>query len=461
MSLKDVSWGPLLNPSLSLSADEPSFLNVDRQNSAKQRLSQYEITRAEAWRYTSLKSIANFELDTRSTSYESSWLMSLDEEPISFDSSTPKNKSDESSKLRILKLSELATQSRDSLAERAWTWLKAQMNQAETMHDLQSLHYRDGLVLIVEKDYVAGELSLTPEKIKHSFFTESNYLSLQSSNVWIYLDEGACLSVIEGFESNKESKQNHAQLSLTSMHLSARSKLDYIRSQEQNRGLETRDLHLGRINASVYADACLNLTSLNLGADICRLELDVNLEESRARADLSGLYLGSAKAQLDQHLTLRHKAASCRSSQCFKGALGAKSLGVFTGRVIVAEGSFDTVADQNNPNLLLSESAKAVTRPQLEIYNDDVECSHGATVGQLDEDALFYLKARGLDEASALRALTSAFVGEIRETLPKPNLKQAIDYSLKQSLGIAFDDHEAEEWLDWEQILNELDVSEV
>ena len=98
MSLKDVSWGPLLNPSLSLSADETGFLNAERQNSAKQRLSQYDITRAEAWRYTSLKSIVNFELDMRSTSYESSWLMSLDEEPISFDSSMPNRKSNEFNK---------------------------------------------------------------------------------------------------------------------------------------------------------------------------------------------------------------------------------------------------------------------------------------------------------------------------------------------------------------------------
>ena len=164
--------------------------------------------------------------------------------------------------------------------------------------------------------------------------------------------------------------------------------------------------------------------------------------------------MGTGNATLDQHLTLRHHAPHCRSSQCFKGILGHTSRGVFTGRVIVAEGAHQTLAEQNNPNLLLADSARAVTRPQLEIYNDDIECSHGATVGQLDEDAIFYLRTRGLSEAAALRALTSAFAGEVRTQVDDDQtLTHAIDQALISALGIPDDQrHDLELWIDWETL---------
>ena len=450
MSLKDVNWGPLLTPSKPLSTNENGFISSKRQELALQRLSQFNMARAEAWRYTSLKRIVQLKLMSDAQQTEPNWQLSLNEEAIKASSASMLL----NSKLRIISLSELAKQDRDQLAEQAFVWIEQQFAQDETMHDLHSLHYRDGLVVIVEAGQDAGELCINMKREKSQVSAQTaiaNTLQIDSRNIWFYLAEDAALKVIESFET-EQGLQNHTQLSLTSMYLSKNSKLDYVRSQEQSRGNEQTSLHLGRVAATVYAEANLSLTSLNLGSDLCRLELDISLEESQARADLSGLYLGSSDVLLDQHLTLKHKAPSCRSSQSFKGALGAKSRGVFTGRVIVSQGAFDTVAEQNNPNLLLSESAKAVTRPQLEIYNDDVECSHGATVGQLDEDALFYLRARGLDEAAALRALTSAFVGEIRETLPKQNLKRALDSSLKQSLGLELELNEAEEWIDWELI---------
>jgi Fe-S cluster assembly scaffold protein SufB len=143
-----------------------------------------------------------------------------------------------------------------------------------------------------------------------------------------------------------------------------------------------------------------------------------------------------------------------RTSKRFKGVLGDSSRGVFTGRVIVAEGASQTLAEQYNPNLLLSDRSRAVTRPQLEIYNDDVECSHGATVGQLDDDALFYLRARGLSKSLALRILTSAFVGEVRTRVEEyETLTHEIDHALMSALGIDRDgDLSTDLWIDWEQV---------
>jgi Fe-S cluster assembly scaffold protein SufB len=443
MSLRDVNWGPLgvasTTPHPILAQD---LISPDRRQRALDRLHTRDLHRAEDWRYTSLKSLKGLTPPLKAKD-ESTWSGTLNGLPID---------GLQSNGVRLYRLSDLADQSYDDLTDKAWAWINAQLNQEEAMHDLQSLHFQDGLLVVVEADHKGGDLDLV-------HLVESTHLDvdINATNFWIYLGPNAALNVTERFVSQSDSTLNAPQhkvvIPLSSMYLSRGSQLTYTRSQDALRGGVTSESHLGRVTASVFAQAQLTLTCLNLGADLCRLELDVSLEESSANADLYGLYLGSDRAELDQHLILRHKANKCTSSQRFKGALGARSKGVFTGRIIVSPGASSTRADQNNPNLLLSESAKAVTRPQLEIYNDDVECSHGATVGQLDKDALFYLKARGLCEADALRALTSAFVGEIREALTSPDLKNAVDFALRRSLGLELDvSEQGEEWIDWEAL---------
>jgi Fe-S cluster assembly scaffold protein SufB len=443
MSLRDVNWGPLgvvsTTPHPTLAQE---LISHDRRQQALDRLHTRDLHRAEAWRYTSLKSLKGLTPPLKAKD-ESTWSGTLNGSPID---------DLESKGVRLYRLSDLVTQSHDDITDQAWTWINAELNQEETMHDLQSLHFQDGLLVVVEADHNGGDLDLV-----HLAESTHHGVDIKATNFWIYLGPNASLNVTERFISQSESTLNAAQhqivVPMSSMYLSRGSRLTYTRSQDAMRGGVTSELHLGRVTASVFAQAQLTLICLNLGADLCRLELDVSLEESSANADLCGLYLGSDQAELDQHLILRHKADKCTSSQRFKGALGAKSKGVFTGRIIVSPGASNTTADQNNPNLLLSESAKAVTRPQLEIYNDDVECSHGATVGQLDKDALFYLKARGLCEADALRALTSAFVGEIREVLTAPDLKSAIDFALRRSLGLELEvSDQGEAWIDWEAL---------
>lgn len=440
MSVRDVQWGPLAqvstqpHPALS-----QNLVTAQRQEQAINRLYTKNTKRAEAWRYTSLKALQSLEMSE--SHQESSWQGQLNGSPI-----------DEASTegVRLYRLSDLASATLDTLEKQAWAWIQEQMESEESMYDLQSLHYQDGLLVIVEPECVAGSL-----QIEHVIQANSTALKLNASNLWVYLSTNASLQLIESF-SNKQDEEmigQHMMMSLSAMHLSKGSCFKYTRIQETTRQSQMADFHLGRVTASLEADANLTLISLNLGSDLCRLEIDVSLDENGAFADLSGLYLGSNQAQLDQHLTLRHRAAQCKSIQRFKGALGGQSKGIFTGRVIVSPGASSTHADQNNPNLLLSDLAKAVTRPQLEIYNDDVECSHGATVGQLDEDALFYLKARGLNESEALRALTAAFVGEIRELLTNDKHKESVDIALRRSLGLVDQKNAvSEEWIDWEAI---------
>ncbi|MGP1308755.1 MAG: Fe-S cluster assembly protein SufD [Phycisphaerales bacterium] len=160
------------------------------------------------------------------------------------------------------------------------------------------------------------------------------------------------------------------------------------------------------------------------GGRITRNSVWSILNGERAESSLDGLYIGIDSQHLDNHMRVNHMAPNCPSRQYYRGILGDKARGVFTGRIFVDQIAQKTDAYQNNANLLLSDSAAATARPQLEIYADDVKCSHGATTGELNDDALFYLRARGIAEADARLLLLFAFAGENLDRLPIESLRE-------------------------------------
>ncbi len=166
------------------------------------------------------------------------------------------------------------------------------------------------------------------------------------------------------------------------------------------------------------------------GALLARSDIHADLEQA-AECELNGLYLGRKRQHLDNHTRIIHKQPYGKSLETYKGVLADRARGVFQGRVVVAEGAQKTDSAMHNCNLLLSADAEADTKPQLEIYADDVKCSHGVTVGQLSEPSVFYLKSRGVDEETARNMLTFAFANEMVE---KIKLKSLHDWVLAQLL---------------------------
>ncbi|MEM8548452.1 MAG: Fe-S cluster assembly protein SufD [Pseudomonadota bacterium] len=164
-----------------------------------------------------------------------------------------------------------------------------------------------------------------------------------------------------------------------------------------------------RIDATVAADARLETLTLDTGALLVRNDLNVRLAAPGAHVQMSGIYLLADKQHVDNHTHVDHAAENTTSVEDYRGVLRDASRAVFNGKVHVHEGADGTDASQANHNLLLSDQAEIDTKPELEIYADDVKCAHGATIGQLDEDALFYLRARGVPEAIATQLLTFAF----------------------------------------------------
>jgi len=211
--------------------------------------------------------------------------------------------------------------------------------------------------------------------------------------------------------------------SVTEIHLQADARVDFVLLQRE----PDHRFHVSNLAGRLERASRLSCHTLTLGGAIVRNDASVLLADEGAECRLDGLFVGSGAQLLDNHTLVDHAVPHCQSDERYKGILGGESRGVFRGRVVVRPDAQKTRATQTNQNLLLGALAEVDTKPQLEIYADDVKCSHGSTIGQLDEDALFFLRSRGIGEASARDLLTRAFGVEILDALPVPALGQALD----------------------------------
>lgn len=195
-------------------------------------------------------------------------------------------------------------------------------------------------------------------------------------------------------------------------------------------------LHVSLLAAQLERDAHLSLHTLSLGGAWVRNDLGVLLAGPGAECTLNGLFLGTGDQLVDNHSLVDHAVPHCTSRQLYKGILDDRARGVFRGRVIVRPDAQKTDAQQSNPNLLLGDGSEIDSKPQLEIHADDVKCSHGSAIGRLDEEALFYLRARGVGEAAARRILTRAFAAEILTGLAEPALAESLGEVLLERLHL-------------------------
>ncbi len=213
------------------------------------------------------------------------------------------------------------------------------------------------------------------------------------------------------------------------------AQLQHVILQEQGEsGFQFGELAVEQEAASRFASH-----SLALGGRIARVDLSTVLAGEGAHAQLDGLYLGAGRQLLDHYTTIDHAVPPTTSDQHFKGIVGGRAHGVFHGRVVVRPGALQIDARQNNRNLVLSDAARINTKPQLEIYADDVKCSHGATVGRLDDEQLFYLRSRGIETDTARAMLTLAFANEIGARLPVDELRSYLTYQIRRWLPSALE----------------------
>jgi Fe-S cluster assembly protein SufD len=193
-------------------------------------------------------------------------------------------------------------------------------------------------------------------------------------------------------------------------------------------GLESElAFHVGRTVVRNERDSLLTSFSVTMGGRLHRNDLDVVMDGPGCHVTLQGLYMGRGEQLVDNHTSIRHAHPACASREVYVGVLDDRSHGVFNGKVYVTPEAQQTDGKQTNRNLLLSDRARVDTKPQLEIFADDVKCTHGATVGRLDQTALFYLQSRGIATPLARKILTYAFAAEVLEEIPFEGVRQRLE----------------------------------
>ena len=193
--------------------------------------------------------------------------------------------------------------------------------------------------------------------------------------------------------------------------------------------------HVHRLHATCASSAILHSRAVSLGGRIVRNDLEAVLAGEGAHATLDGVYVADGTQLIDNHTSIDHAVAHCTSHELYKGILAGQARAVFNGRILVREDAQKTDAKQTNRALLLSDDAQVNSNPQLEIFADDVKCTHGAAVGQLDEEAMFYLQARGLTPTEARDLLLHAFAGEVLGEISVIELRGVLERSLFSRLA--------------------------
>jgi|ERR1043166_1026661 Fe-S cluster assembly protein SufD len=250
---------------------------------------------------------------------------------------------------------------------------------------------------------------------------------MASPHVMIVAEPGSKATIIESYESKAAGFTNAA----VQVFVADNANLTHYRVQKDS----AKAFHYGVTEISLGRGANYNSTNINLGGALSRHDIDLKFTAEGGEAFVDGLYMLGGTQHSDTHSIIDHAVANCTSHQNYKGVLNDHSRGVFNGKVFVRANAHGTDAQQSNKNLLLSNDARVDTKPQLEIDNDDVKCSHGATVGQLEEEELFYLLTRGLPDTLARNLLTYGFAEEIINKIGIDAIKKELDAAVLNRLN--------------------------
>ncbi|MEM8900664.1 MAG: Fe-S cluster assembly protein SufD [Bacteroidota bacterium] len=308
-------------------------------------------------------------------------------------------------KITISPIGELDKDSRSFYEEHSGQFLSVEKN---IFSALNASYAKEGVLVHVS----TSGLKEKPLFVLHLFSgsSEEAYSLSQHRNL-IWVERNAEVHLVEKYVNLGQGKTFHNQT--TEIFVGDDARCTLTRFQEgayQGSSVEQTQVHIGK-------NANFTISTLSFGGDLIRNNLEIFLDGEHSEAHLFGTYMLDSLQHIDNHTQVHHKVPNCFSNELYKGIIHDKATAVFNGRINVYQDAQKTNAFQSNRNILLSPTANIFTKPQLEIYADDVKCSHGATTGQLDTDAMFYLKARGIKEKEAKMLLIQAFIGEVIENL--------------------------------------------
>jgi len=282
---------------------------------------------------------------------------------------------------------------------------------------LNSAFFRDGAVVRI------GANAVATAPIQLVFITSDGEGAISSPRNFIIADRHSQATVIESYLSAGAGNGAYFTNAVTEVLVGEGARLSHYKLQSES----TTGYHVGTIQVRQAANSYYESFSFATGGALSRTNVYTVLEGDAAESVLNGLYLADGSQHMDHQTFIEHVAPNCPSHELYKGILDGRSHGVFNGKVYVHPEAQKTDGKQSNNNLLLSEHARVDTKPQLEIFADDVKCTHGATVGRLDDTALFYLRSRGIGMSVARRLLTYAFAADVIERLELAPLKEALE----------------------------------
>lgn len=286
------------------------------------------------------------------------------------------------------------------------------------------------LAFMTDGVYLHIPANLHLEQVIHLVYinhgTEQSWMT--NTRNLIIAENNSSVQIIEQHAAIAE--QHYFANNVTEIIAKPHSQVTHYKLQQES----SKAYHIANTKITQDESSIVNCYNIDFGGKLVRNDLQTSLNGENAFCQLNGLFMAKAKQHIDNHTRIEHNICNTQSEECYKGILADHGRGVFNGKVYVAKDAQQTDAKQHSHNLILSEDAEIDTKPELEIYANDVKCAHGATVGQLDAKSLFYLQSRGLDLALAQNLLTYGFAEDLLQRIPLKNLREYLDQAVINSL---------------------------
>jgi Fe-S cluster assembly protein SufD len=410
---------------LSATPEQPEWVRV-RRRAALERFTAlgFPTTKIEDWHYTSVAPIAESEFmalsspgggitaaDVEASSFGGGWhrLVFVNgrfSEELSAPGLLPRG-------ARVMPLGD-AWSEMGPLLERHLARIASFEDAAFTA--LNTAHIVDGLVVHLDRDTVLDR----PIEVLH-LSDAMAARGIMQPRVLIVAERNSRATVLESFVAMGDA--HYFTNSVTEICLAEGATLTHLKLQQESQ----RAFHVATVEATQAKDSHFFSFSFGTGGDLSRTNVYTHLNGEGCGATLNGLYMLDRDQHMDHQTAIEHVAPNCYSRELYKGVLDGTSHGVFNGKVYVHPEAQKTDGKQTNNTLLLSEKAQIDTKPQLEIFADDVRCTHGATIGRLDETALFYMKSRGISSTHARELLTYAFAADVLETIEVDAVREGLE----------------------------------
>jgi Fe-S cluster assembly protein SufD len=291
------------------------------------------------------------------------------------------------------------------------------------MNALNTAFIANGLFVLVKKNKILEQ----PVYVYHLTDTNADNVFVQPRSLFM-IEENAQVQLVESYSNNglHESFTNE----VIEIAVQENAKLEYYKIQDEDVNCH----HVGTTHIQQVGKCFTHCVTVTLNGGTVRNNMNMILEASNNEGHLYGLYMLNGKTHVDNHSIVDNVMPNCFSNEFYKGIMDGNSTGVFNGKIFVRQDAQKTNAYQSNKNILMSDSASVNTKPQLEIFADDVKCSHGCTVGRLDYEALFYLRTRGIDEKKAKSLLLKAFALDILEQVKPQALRNYLEQKINERL---------------------------